>query len=245
MRPHGASARMARQRHPAEEAGRPRDRRHRRRRALRRRDRGPPPGARTSSSSSSARRRASRTPTSSTSPPQLGIRETRRVTGAYQLSGDDVVGCASFADTIGVNGWPIEAHVRGRRRMALARIPGSRGFNQLPYRMLVPPKVQQPAGRRPLRVDDARGPVGGARVRRLLRHGRGGGHRRASGARRQFGAGGYCGRGACRRCWNATAPISGATSRPVMRGLDPTHPADSKRMDCRIKSGNDKERSCE
>jgi FAD dependent oxidoreductase len=46
-------------------------------------------------------------------PPQLGIRETRRIKGGYQLSGEDVLTCASFDDSIGVNGWPIEAHVAG------------------------------------------------------------------------------------------------------------------------------------
>jgi FAD dependent oxidoreductase len=71
-------------------------------------------------------------------PPQIGIRETRRVTGHYQLSGDDVVSCASFPDTIGVNGWPIEAHVAGDVQWRWPDIPGSRGFNHLPYRMLVP-----------------------------------------------------------------------------------------------------------
>jgi FAD dependent oxidoreductase len=71
-------------------------------------------------------------------PPQIGIRETRRVTGHYQLSGDDVVSCASFPDTIGVNGWPIEAHVAGDVEWRWPDIPGSRGFNHLPYRMLVP-----------------------------------------------------------------------------------------------------------
>src|SRR5436305_2088154 len=45
--------------------------------------------------------------------PQLGIRETRRLVGEYMLTGDDVVGCADFADTIGVNGWPLEKHVAG------------------------------------------------------------------------------------------------------------------------------------
>jgi len=70
--------------------------------------------------------------------PQIGIRETRRVTGRYQLSGDDVVSCASFDDTIGVNGWPIEAHVAGDVQWRWPDIPGSRGFNHLPYRMLVP-----------------------------------------------------------------------------------------------------------
>jgi hypothetical protein len=71
-------------------------------------------------------------------PPQLGIRETRRVTGRYQLSGEDVTSCASFDDTIGVNGWPIEAHVAGDVVWRWPKIPDSRGFNHLPYRMLVP-----------------------------------------------------------------------------------------------------------
>jgi len=70
-------------------------------------------------------------------PPQLGIRETRRVTGRYALTGEDVVGCASFPDTIGVNGWPIEAHVAGDVAWRWPA-PGSRGFNHLPYRMLLP-----------------------------------------------------------------------------------------------------------
>jgi hypothetical protein len=75
-------------------------------------------------------------------PPQIGIRETRRVTGRYQLSGDDVIGCASFADSIGVNGWPIESHVAGDVHWRWPEIPASRGFNHLPYRMLLPLDVR-------------------------------------------------------------------------------------------------------
>jgi len=71
-------------------------------------------------------------------PPQLGVRETRRVTGLYQLTADDVISCASFADTVGVNGWPIEKHVSGDVEWRWPDIPGSRGFNHLPYWMLVP-----------------------------------------------------------------------------------------------------------
>ncbi|HKO73337.1 MAG TPA: FAD-dependent oxidoreductase [Bradyrhizobium sp.] len=71
-------------------------------------------------------------------PPQLGIRETRRVVGGYMLSGEDVLGCASFEDSIGVNGWPIESHVAGDVVFKFPPIPESRGFNELPYRMLVP-----------------------------------------------------------------------------------------------------------
>src|SRR6202790_2561842 len=71
-------------------------------------------------------------------PPQLGIRETRRVVGGYMLSGEDVLGCASFDDSIGVNGWPMESHVAGDVIFKFPPIPQSRGFNELPYRMLVP-----------------------------------------------------------------------------------------------------------
>jgi hypothetical protein len=74
-------------------------------------------------------------------PPQLGIRETRRVIGGYMLSGEDVLGCASFADSIGVNGWPKESHVAGDVIFEFPPIPESRGFNELPYRMLVPERV--------------------------------------------------------------------------------------------------------
>ena len=71
-------------------------------------------------------------------PPQLGIRETRRVNGGYMLSGADVLGCASFNDSIGVNCWPMESHVAGDVIFTFPPIPRSRGFNELPYRMLIP-----------------------------------------------------------------------------------------------------------
>ena len=74
-------------------------------------------------------------------PPQLGIRETRRVVGGYQLSGEDVLGCASFEDSIGVNGWPMEVHVAGDVVFKFPPIPESRGYNELPYRMLVPEQI--------------------------------------------------------------------------------------------------------
>lgn len=72
---------------------------------------------------------------------QIGIRETRRIVGAYQLTEEDIVGCANFDDAIGVNGWPVEAHVAGRVEVRWVQ-QGSRGYNQLPFRMVVPQKVQ-------------------------------------------------------------------------------------------------------
>jgi len=69
--------------------------------------------------------------------PQVGIRETRRVRGLVQLTERDVLDCADFDDTIGVNGWPLELHLKGDVEFRWTQ-PGSRGFNQLPYRMIVP-----------------------------------------------------------------------------------------------------------
>ena len=70
--------------------------------------------------------------------PQLGIRETRRLVGEYALTGEDVLTCADFEDSIGVNGWPLEKHVAGDVQWRWPPIPGSRGYNQLPYRMILP-----------------------------------------------------------------------------------------------------------
>ncbi|HVO07090.1 MAG TPA: FAD-dependent oxidoreductase, partial [Burkholderiaceae bacterium] len=71
---------------------------------------------------------------------QLGVRETRRICGAYRLSGEDVLGGARFDDAIGLNAWPIERHAPGRVEWAFARDEGN-AFNQLPWRMLVPQRV--------------------------------------------------------------------------------------------------------
>jgi hypothetical protein len=74
-------------------------------------------------------------------PPQLGIRETRRIAGAYAYAAEDVLTCASFPDTIGVNGWPLEQHVAGDVVWGWPPIPESRGFSHLPFRMVLPQGV--------------------------------------------------------------------------------------------------------
>ena len=72
--------------------------------------------------------------------PQVGIRESRRVKGLYSLSGQDITGCADFDDTIGVNAWPMELHNAGKVEWGFYP-DGSRGFCQLPFRMLRPDGV--------------------------------------------------------------------------------------------------------
>jgi FAD dependent oxidoreductase len=72
--------------------------------------------------------------------PQVGIRETRRVQGLYQLSGEDILSSAQFGDVIGVNAWPMELHRAGGIDWAFPRsgeAPDGRSYNDLPWRMLV------------------------------------------------------------------------------------------------------------
>ncbi|CAN5336472.1 FAD-dependent oxidoreductase [soil metagenome] len=73
--------------------------------------------------------------------PEIGIRETRRIVGAYQLTESDVRDCVDFDDSIGLNGWPIEAHVDGDVEIRWPHGENPRGYNQMPYRILVAPAV--------------------------------------------------------------------------------------------------------
>jgi hypothetical protein len=74
-------------------------------------------------------------------PPQIGVRETRRIVGQYQLAVDDVMNCVDFLDAIGLNGWPVEAHVAGDVIIRFPTIADARGFHGLPFRMIVPQRI--------------------------------------------------------------------------------------------------------
>jgi hypothetical protein len=77
--------------------------------------------------------------------PQVGIRESRRIQGLYALTGQDIVSCASFADGIGVNAWPMEMHAQGKIEWRFPEAPvgpHQRLYNQLPWRMLVPQGIR-------------------------------------------------------------------------------------------------------
>ncbi len=67
--------------------------------------------------------------------PEIGIRETRRVKGRYTLLADDISSSRSFDDTLGVNGWPVEKHAGHGIEWLF---PVGRGYNQMPYRCLLP-----------------------------------------------------------------------------------------------------------
>jgi hypothetical protein len=72
--------------------------------------------------------------------PQVGIRETRRIEGLYALGREDILGSAKFDDNIGLNAWPMEMHADGRIEWAFPRDEAN-AYNHLPWRMLVPRKV--------------------------------------------------------------------------------------------------------
>jgi ribulose 1,5-bisphosphate synthetase/thiazole synthase len=67
---------------------------------------------------------------------EIGIRESRRVTGDYIVTSDDVLGERKFDDAIAANCWPIEDHGADRSTRWVWLSPG--GFNHIPYRALVP-----------------------------------------------------------------------------------------------------------
>jgi hypothetical protein len=70
--------------------------------------------------------------------PQIGIRETRRIVGAYQLTGEDVLDCRDFEDSIGCSGWPLETHVLGDVEW---KFLAGRGYHQIPFSTTLPTGV--------------------------------------------------------------------------------------------------------
>ena len=72
-------------------------------------------------------------------PNTVGIRESRRVHGAYALTRDDVVGQQSFEDSIGYGSFFIDIHNTSGPGMDTRTWRPDKGFKyQLPYRILVP-----------------------------------------------------------------------------------------------------------
>lgn len=69
----------------------------------------------------------------------LGVRESRRISGEYVLTRDDVLKSARFDDAIGACAWPMEDHAAGRATQWLWLEPGT--FYQIPYRALLPRSV--------------------------------------------------------------------------------------------------------
>ncbi|WP_272009942.1 FAD-dependent oxidoreductase [Roseovarius sp. ZX-A-9] len=67
---------------------------------------------------------------------QIGVRESRRITGDYVLTEQDVLGAARFDDAIGCCAWPVEEHGADRATRWVWMEDGT--FYQIPWRCLLP-----------------------------------------------------------------------------------------------------------
>ncbi len=72
--------------------------------------------------------------------PWIGVRETRRILGDYQVSGEDVLAARRFDDGVARCGAPIEDHHEGRDTR-WAYIPDA-GTYTIPYRALLPRNLE-------------------------------------------------------------------------------------------------------
>ncbi|UOF89508.1 FAD-dependent oxidoreductase [Fodinisporobacter ferrooxydans] len=71
---------------------------------------------------------------------QIGVRETRRAVGLYQLNRDDVIQGRKFEDVIARSGYPIDIHDPSGKGVDSAWI-GDDGAYDIPYRCLLPKEV--------------------------------------------------------------------------------------------------------
>ncbi len=69
---------------------------------------------------------------------RVGVRETRRITGEYELQGQDVIGCRKFDDAIACNSYPVDIHspTDGQTQYDHTQIAVG-AYYTIPYRSLV------------------------------------------------------------------------------------------------------------
>ncbi len=72
-------------------------------------------------------------------PPQLGIRESRRIRGKFVLEKKHLLEATPFEDAVATGAWPLEFHVRGKGTEYEFFPPGH--IYRIPFRSLVPENV--------------------------------------------------------------------------------------------------------
>jgi hypothetical protein len=73
---------------------------------------------------------------------QIGIRESRRIVGAYTLTRDDVLNARTFDDAIARSAYPIDIHNPSGTGTTTFRLPPGASY-EIPYRCLVPELVER------------------------------------------------------------------------------------------------------
>jgi hypothetical protein len=71
---------------------------------------------------------------------QIGIRESRRIVGAYTLTRDDVLHARTFEDGVARSAYPIDIHNPSGAGTTTFRLPPGASY-EIPYRCLVPAHV--------------------------------------------------------------------------------------------------------
>ena len=71
---------------------------------------------------------------------QIGIRESRRIVGAYTLTRDDVLHARAFDDAVARSAYPIDIHNPSGSGTTTFRLPSGASY-EIPYRCLVPERV--------------------------------------------------------------------------------------------------------
>jgi hypothetical protein len=71
----------------------------------------------------------------------IGVRETRRILGDYQLTADDVLGARKFDDAIARGAYPVDIHNPMGSGTVLKRLPPGEAYD-IPFRCLLPQKAE-------------------------------------------------------------------------------------------------------
>jgi hypothetical protein len=72
----------------------------------------------------------------------IGVRETRRIVGDYELNADDVLQARKFPDVIARSTYPIDIHNPEGSGTTLKRVPPGEAYD-IPLRCLLPQKVER------------------------------------------------------------------------------------------------------
>ncbi|MFF5970336.1 FAD-dependent oxidoreductase [Streptomyces sp. NPDC012769] len=73
---------------------------------------------------------------------QVGVRETRRILGEYELTGEDVLTARTFDDAIARGAYPVDIHNPSGRGTTLRRLPRGASYD-IPLRCLIPRGVDR------------------------------------------------------------------------------------------------------
>ena len=71
---------------------------------------------------------------------QIGVRESRRITGEYRLTADDILSARKFDDVIARGAYPVDIHNPAGRGTLLKRVPAGDAYD-IPLRCLLPQRV--------------------------------------------------------------------------------------------------------